>query len=135
MYFKVSLLLEDALVSVTCNALLALIAGRNAREANFEIRPCTERLFRARENHSADPIVPVNYLIGPYELIEEVVGYGIVLLRTVEGHDEDLGDGWRVRRNVGDFDVLERQRGVGGGGSGSSRHGEDWIRTGIRGGQ
>ena len=116
--------LEDELVSVIFNGLLALIAGCNAREANFEIRPCTERLSRARENHSADPVVSVDYPIGRFELSEEVVGHRIVLLRTVEGHDKDLADCWRVCRNVGDFDVLKWQRGVGGGGGASSRHGE-----------
>src|SRR5690349_23300362 len=81
---------RNGLISVFGNGLFALPVGQQSRKADLEISSGAECLPCAGQDNSPDPLILVNHPIRCFELGEEVLGDSIVLVRSVEGHDQDL---------------------------------------------
>jgi hypothetical protein len=100
-------------VSLSLRILSVALVIFGTNKADFEICSGTEILARAGEHDNLYARVDVYQLVNPLHVLAHLIGEGIALLRSVERDEDDGRRRGRGFGDVGDFDLLDGQVGVG----------------------
>jgi hypothetical protein len=91
--------------------LSRLVLG--SQEANLQVSSCAKAAASSSQDDHLDAGIYVNELVDSLEVFSHLICKGIVLLWSIQGDQEDGRGRGRRLGDMGHFDVLDGQRGVG----------------------